>query len=115
MAELLISWLILTLGVLAAAKLVPGVHVPNFQDALIAAAVFGILEVLLARLLFVIFGVVTLGIGFLFFFITFWIINALLLKLTDALTERITIHGFGSALLAALVISIVGALGHMVI
>lgn len=112
MGELLVAWLILTLGVLAAAKLVPGVSVPNFSDAVIAAAVFGILEVLLAKLLFVVFGIATLGIGFLFFFITFWVINALLLKLTDVLTERITIHGFGSALLAALVISVVGALGH---
>jgi uncharacterized membrane protein YvlD (DUF360 family) len=38
-----------------------------------------------------------------------------LLKWTDVLTDRITINGFGSALLAALVISIVGALGHLVI
>jgi putative membrane protein len=115
MEDLFIAWLILTLGVLAAAKLVPGVSVPDFWDAVIVAAVFGILNVLLAKLLFILFGVLTLGIGFLFFFITFWVINAILLKMTDVLTERMTIRGFGSALLAALVISIVGALGHMVI
>jgi putative membrane protein len=115
MTHLLIAWLILTLGILAAAKVVPGVRVPNFRDAMIAAAVFGILDVLLAKALFIIFGVVTLGLGFLFFFITFWVINALLLKLTDVLTDRLTINGFGSALLAALVISVVGALGHLVI
>jgi putative membrane protein len=115
MENLLIAWLILTLGVLAAAKLVPGVSVPDFWDAVIVAAVFGILNVLLAWVLFIVFGVITLGIGFLFFFITFWVINAILLKLTDALTDRITIRGFGSAMLAALVISVVGALSRMVI
>jgi putative membrane protein len=115
MEELLIAWLILTLGVLAAAKLVPGVSVPDFWDAVIVAAVFGTLNVLLGWLLFIAFGVLTLGIGFLFFFITFWVINAILLKVTDTLTERITIRGFGSAMLAALVISIVGVLGRVVI
>lgn len=113
--ELLIAWLILTLGVLAAAKLVPGVSVPDFWDAVIVAAVFGVLNVLLAKLMFIVFGVLTLGIGFLLFFITFWVINAILLKMTDVLTERITIRGFGSAMLAALVISVVGMLGRMII
>lgn len=112
--ELLLSWFILTLGVLAAAKLIPGVSVPDFWDAVLVAAVFGILNVLLAKALFVIFGIVTLGIGFLLFFITTWVVNAILLKLTDALTDKITIRGFGNALLAALVISGVGVLADMV-
>lgn len=115
MDDLLIEWLILTLGVLAAAKLIPGVSVPDFWDAVIAAGVFGVLNVLLGRLLFVVFGLATLGIGFLLFFITYWIVNAILLKLTDTLTERITIRGFGNALMAALVISCVGVLARMVI
>jgi putative membrane protein len=115
MEELLIAWLILSLGVLAAAKIVPGVSVPDFWDAVIVAAVFGVLNVLLAKLMFVVFGILTLGIGFLLFFITKWIINAILLKITDALTERITIRSFGDAMLAALVISCVGVLADMVI
>lgn len=113
--ELLLAWFILALGVFAAAKLVPGVSVPSFWDAVIVAAVFGVLNVLLAKLLFIVFSIATLGIGFVLFFITKWVINAILLMVTDALTDRITIRGFGNAMLAALVISCVGILADMVI
>ena len=70
---------------------------------------------LLAKLLFVVFSIVTLGIGYVLSFITKWVINAILLKATDALTPRITIRGFGNAMLAALVISCVGVLADIVI
>ncbi|MDZ4657202.1 MAG: phage holin family protein [Bythopirellula sp.] len=111
----LLAWLILALGVFAAAKLLPGVHVPNFWDAVVVAAVFGVLNFFLGWLVFVVLGIATLGIGFLLFFITRLFVNAILLKLTDSLTNRIAINGFGNALLAALVISGVGILADMLL
>ena len=41
-------------------------------------------------------------------FITRWIVNAILLKVTDVLTSKLTIRSFGSALLASLLIALVG-------
>ena len=111
----LLAWLILALGVFAAAKLLPGVHVPSFWDAVVVAAVFGVLNFFLGWLIFVAIGVFTLGIGFLLAFITRLIVNAIVLKLTDGVTHRITIDGFGNAVLAALIISAVGVLADAVI
>jgi putative membrane protein len=108
--DFLFGWLILSLGVFAAAKLIPGVHVPGFWDAVVVAAIFGVLNFFLGWLIFVILGIATLGIGFLLAFITRLIVNAILLKFTDGLTNRIRINGFANAILASLVISLVGVL-----
>ena len=44
-------------------------------------------------------------------FITRWIINAILLKLTGGLTDHLKIDSFGWALLGALMSSAIGTLG----
>jgi putative membrane protein len=106
--DLLIAWFILALGVFVAAKVVSGVEVPDFWDAVVVAAVFGTLNFLLGWLFFIVIGIATLGIGFLLFFITRWVVNAIMLMLTASFTPRLRIRGFGSAMIAALVISVVG-------
>jgi putative membrane protein len=70
---------------------------------------------LVGWLLFVIIGIGTLGLGFLLAFVTRWVVNAILLKVTDALTDRLTIRGFGPALLAALVMSVLGTFGEYLV
>jgi putative membrane protein len=108
--RLLVSWLILSLAVWATAALLPGFQVKNFKSAVLVAAVFGLLNFFLGWLLFAVFTVATLGLAWLFAFLTRWIINALLLMLTDAMTDHLKIDGFRWALGGALVISLVGAL-----
>ena len=107
--RLLISWLILSVAVWATAAVLPGFRVKDFKSAVIVAAVFGLLNFFLGWLLFAVFTVATLGLAWLFAFLTRWVINALLLMLTDRLTEHLKIDGFGRALLGALIISIVAA------
>jgi putative membrane protein len=110
--NLLLSWLIMTLAVWATAALLPGFHVRSLTGALIVAAIFGILNFLLGWILFAILAAFTLGLAWLLAFITRWIINAILLKLTDALTDELRIDGFGWALVGALVISVFSTVGH---
>lgn len=110
--NLLLSWLIVSFAVWVAAALLPGIHVRNFKSALIVAAVYGLLNLLLGWLLFTVFTVVTLGIAWLLAFVTRWIINALLLMLTDRLTDHLKVDSFGWALAGALVIAVVGTLGQ---
>jgi putative membrane protein len=107
---LLISWLLLTLAVLATAAIVPGFRIRGVGSAILVAALFGILNVLLGWLLFAVIGIATLGLGFLLAFVTRWIVNAIILKLVDGLTSRLSIRSFGTALLAALVMSGLGTL-----
>ena len=110
--NLILSWLIMTLAVWATAALLPGFHLKSAKSAILVAAILGILNFLLGWILFAIFTVFTLGLAWLLAFITRWIINAILLKLTDALTDHLKIDGFGWALVGALVISVVSSLGH---
>jgi putative membrane protein len=113
--ELLLSWLILSFAVWVTAAVLPGFHVKSFGSALLVAAIFGILNFLLGWLLFAVFTVATLGIAWLLAFITRWIINAILLVLTDKLTDHLTIDSFAWALGGALMMSVIGTLGEWIV
>jgi len=107
--SLLISWLILSVAVWVTAAVLPGFKVKDFKSAIIVAAVFGLLNFFLGWLLFAMFTVATLGLAWLLAFLTRWFINALLLALTDRLTDHLKIESFKWAVLGALVIALVGA------
>jgi len=109
MTAFLISWLVLSFAVWLTALILPGFHVRNFGSAILVAAIFGILNALLGWLFFAVFTIATLGLAWLFAFITRWIINAILLKFTDKLMKGFRIDNFGWALLGALMISLVSA------
>jgi putative membrane protein len=113
--SILLSWLILTLAVWITAVVLPGFHVRSFGSAIVVAAIFGTLNFFLGWLIFAIFTIATLGLAWLFAFLTRWIINALLLKLTDALTDRLRIDSFGWALAGALMMSALGTLGQWLV
>ena len=115
MVVFLLHWLVLAVAFLITAKLVPGVHLYGLWNAIVVAAIFGILNFLLGTLLYYVIGIATLGIGLLLSFLTHWFVNAILLKFTDALTSRLEVRGFGTALVAALVMSLLGKLGLYVV
>ncbi|HLU24841.1 MAG TPA: phage holin family protein [Longimicrobiales bacterium] len=108
---ILLSWLVLSFAVWLTAMILPGIHVKSFGSAIIVAAIFGVLNFLLGWLFFAVFAIATLGIAVLLAFITRWIINAILLKITDALTDRLRVDGFGWALGGALMISLLSTVG----
>jgi putative membrane protein len=110
--SLLLSWLIYSVAVWITAVVLPGFHVKSFGSAFVVAAIFGVLNFLLGWLFFAVFTVATLGIALLLSFITRWIINAILLKLTDALTDSLKIDSFGWALGGALMMSLIGSAGE---
>ena len=111
----LLSWLILTVAVWVTALVLPGIHVKSFGSAFLVSALFGILNFFLGWIFFTVFTVATLGIAWLLAFITRWIINAIILKITDALTDRLTVDSFGWALAGALMMSAIGTLGQWIV
>ena len=113
--QFLLSWLILTIAVWVTAAVLPGVHVKSFGSSFLVAALFGILNFFLGWIFFVFFTVATLGIAWLLAFITRWIINAIILKITDSLTDKLTVDSFGWALVAALMMSAIGTAGQWLI
>jgi putative membrane protein len=113
--SLILSWLILSLAVWVTSSVLPGFHVKSPSSALLVAAIFGVLNFLLGWLLFAVFTVATLGLAWLLAFITRWIINAILLVITDKLTDHLRIDSFGWALGGSLVMSLVGTLGEWLV
>jgi putative membrane protein len=113
--NLILSWLILSLAVWLTAEVLPGFHVKGFGSAVLVAALFGVLNYLLGWLFFVVLTIATLGLALLFAFITRWVINAIILKLTDALTDHLTIDSFGWALGGAFMMSALGTIGEWLV
>jgi len=107
---LLISWALLTIVVFITAAVVPGFRIRGFTGAVLVAALFGLLNFFLGWLLFVAIGLGTLGLGFLLAFLTRWVVDAIVLKMVDALSRSLEIASFGHAFLAALVMSGLGTL-----
>lgn len=112
MISLLLSWLVLSLSVFVVSALLPGVTLRKPSDAIIVAALLGIVNLLIGWLLYVLIGIVTLGIGFLLAFVTRWIVNAIVLMLVQSMTHRLEVRGFGTALLAALLMSLIGTVAE---
>src|SRR5689334_17004002 len=113
--HLLVTWLIWSLAVWITAQVIPGFRVEGFGGAIVVAAIFGVLNFLLGWFFYTIIVIGTLGIGWLLSFLTHWVVNAILLKITDALSSRLTIRSFGTAFLAGLIMTVLGSAGERVL
>jgi putative membrane protein len=91
------------IAIIVAAWFVPGLHLAGPLSALLAGAILGVVNALVRPVLILLtlpFTLVTLGL-FLF------VVNALCLGLTAALVPGFDISGFWSALLGALIVTVV--------
>jgi putative membrane protein len=104
--KLILRWLINAAALYVAVNLVPGIQATDTQAILIAALVIGLINATLKPIAVVLtlpLTVITLGLFYL-------CVNGAMLYLTAALTPGFELTGFGSAVLGAIVISIVGML-----
>lgn len=111
MFTMLIKWLIYAMAVFAVGQLLPGIHVPDFTTALIAAAVLGIVNVLIKPVLrFLTFPInlITLGIFGL-------VLNTLLFWSATLFVHAFMIDGFWWAAAGAFVVSFVSAIGNRIV
>ena len=106
MPFLLFLWAVLTMAILLASHLIPGIYVRDFLSAFIAAALLGVLNVLLRPLLLLL----TLPLTILTFGLFTFVINAFLLMMVSGVISGFAVRGFGAAVLGAIVISVVGIL-----
>jgi putative membrane protein len=109
LAAILTAWATATFSLWLAALLMPGVRVASFVDAVWAGALLGFLQWLLYWPLFVLLGIGTLGIGFILFFITRWVVAALVILLTARLSRRLQVDSFWWALLTAFLTALTGS------
>jgi len=103
MIRLLIRWVLFALALLFTAWVVPGISFVNFQTAMLAALIMGLVNIFIRPILLILslpLNLLTLGL------LTF-IINALMLLLIAKLVAGFVITGFFAALLGSIVLSII--------
>ncbi|MEX1111944.1 MAG: phage holin family protein [Candidatus Andersenbacteria bacterium] len=106
--NILLRWLITTLAVLIASYILPGVSVDGFLAALIAAAVLGIVNVIIKPILIVL----TLPITIVTFGLFLLVINALMIMLASTVVPGFFVAGFWWAVLFSIVLSLLSYLLH---
>jgi len=104
--RLVYTWIVLAVGVLASAHLVPGIGYNSVGSLIVVVLLLSLLNAFLKPLLLIFtfpFIVLTLGIGVLF-------INAFLFLIAGRLVDGFYVAGFGSAFFGGLIISILSML-----
>jgi putative membrane protein len=99
----LLHWLVVAAALWVAAYLVPGVRFSSTGTLLLAALVLGLVNALVRPLLFIVtlpITVITLGLFYL-------VVNGLAFGLAAALVPGFMVRSFTSAILGALVVSVV--------
>lgn len=100
--NLLVRWLVLALGVVISAKVVPGISYDTGMTLFIVVLLLSLFNAVLKPLLMLFtlpFIILTLGIGI-------WLINALLFLFVAKLVDGFHVAGFGSALVGSLIVSV---------
>jgi len=112
MNSFLKRWLVTTIGVLIAARIVPGITYETLGWLILASLLLGVFNAVLRPILTILtLPIVILTLGFFML-----IINALLLELVgNVLYPHFRVAGFGSAFWGSLVISIVSFFANRLI
>jgi putative membrane protein len=100
--NLLLRWLVLALGVVLSAKIVPGIRCDDGLTLAVVVLLLSFFNVALKPILLLFtlpFIILTAGLGI-------WLINALLFFFVGRIVDGFHVAGFGSALLGALIVSI---------
>lgn len=109
--SILVTWLVTAVSLFIISKLPLGVEIDGFKKALISAAVFGVLNALLAPVLQVIFFVPNLLTFFLLSFIFMAVINAIVFGLAAKLVRGFRLrNGIWSALFGAIALGLINSL-----
>jgi len=109
--RVVVSWIVVALAFVVTVRLVPGIQVRGGATGyLLAAAVFGLVNAVLGPVL----KIVTLPISVLTLGLFLLVLNALLLALSAWLVPALTIDGFWSAFVGAILLGLVSwALNHL--
>ncbi len=106
MHSFVIRWLTTALGIGVAAQVLPGIQVDGLWPTVVAALLLGLANVTLRPFLLLLtlpLTVLTLGLFAL-------VVNGAMLALVASLVKGVHVAGFGSAILGAVIISVVGSL-----
>ena len=105
--RVLIAWLLSAAAFLGVSKILPGFRIGSFGTALVVSAVYSILYVVLHFILFKVLWILTIPLVILSLGVIFFVVNAVILWLTDKLVEDFDIDGTATLLTAAVLLTVV--------
>ena len=111
MLRFAVRWFATALGIGAAGSLLPGIHVDGARAAIWTALLLGLINATLRPILLIL----TLPLTLLTFGAFALVINGAMLALAARFVEGVQLAGFGSAVLGAVVISLVGGVVNWVL
>ena len=102
LVHILLVWFLGALALWIVAQIIPGIYVKGFGDALIATIVIAVVNAIVGPILrFLTFPLTLLTLG-----LFLLVVNALLLKLASLFTPGFKVHGFFSAVIGSLVLTV---------
>lgn len=114
--SVLVSFLVLLVSLFVASRVLDGMEIKGGAlSHVFVGVIFGLLNMVLGPALFAAIGIGTLGLGFLLAFVTRLVATAIVLKVVDALTDRLKVKNFKTAFLAALLMSLTTSVCEAVI
>lgn len=114
--SILISWAVLTLGMWIATSVLSHMKIEGgLGSHVLVAGGFGLLLALTGWFFHLALGFLSFGILFALSFVAQVIVGAIVLKITDAFSERLRVDGFGTALLASLIITGTGSVATAIL
>ena len=108
MMSLITRLLIVVLGILFVAYIVPGIIVDGFYTALIVALILGLLNIVVRPILILL----TLPITLITFGLFTFVINALIFWFVASFVQGFYVDGFLAAFIGALIVSIISSVGN---
>ena len=111
MTSMLIIWLATVAGLGVASLITPGIKAKSFLTFLVAATVLGLINAFIRPVLWLL----TAPLSVLTFGLFLLVINALMIMLAAAIVPGFEVKGFGSALLAAIIMAVIGLIAFVAV
>jgi putative membrane protein len=105
--RVLIAWLLSAAAFLGVSKILPGFRIGSFGTALVVSAVYSVLYIVLHFILFDVLWILTIIPVLLTLGIIFFVVNAVILWLTDKIVEDFNIDSVATLAIAAVLLTIV--------
>ena len=105
--RVLIAWLLSAAAFFAVSRVLPGFRIGSFGTALVVSAVYSILHVMLHFILFRVLWILTIIPVILTLGIIFFVVNAVILWLTNRLVEDFDIDSTATLIMAAVLLTLV--------
>lgn len=113
--RLLIGWVLSAAAFFGFSKILPGFYIRGFGTALVVSAVYGVLHLVLHFILFRVLWILTIPFVILTLGLIYFVVNALILWMTDKLVDDFHISSTAMLLLAAILLTIVNSIIRFVL